>query len=148
MDQRRKVVALGALLVAGAIIFVVVRERRGWKATGGDKHAHSDHNAGVEHRLSALVEMAEAPEGATTCETVWNAYKVYDEVTTKNKQDQPHGPLPPRDVVIARCNALPEQEQKCLMPRYFTKNQAVCQPLADKYTETHPLYGAPADAGK
>jgi hypothetical protein len=135
MERKRLVAGGGALVVVGLVAFVVMRERKTWKSP-----AHDSHAAGVEYRLAPLVEMSEAPEGATPCETVWNAFKAFDDASKVQNGKTPYGVLPDKATLIARCQALPEQEQKCLEPRYFAKNHPICDPIAAKYKDTNPLF--------
>jgi hypothetical protein len=135
MDRKRVVAGGGALLVVGVVVFVVVRERKTWKSPTHDSHA-----AGVEYRLAPLVEMGEAPEGSTPCETAWNAYKAFDDASKVQSSKTPYGVLPDKETLIARCSALPELEQKCLGPKFFSKNGALCQPIAQKYDGKNPLF--------
>jgi hypothetical protein len=135
MERKRLIAGAGALTVVALVAFVVLRERKTWKSP-----AHDSHAAGVDYRLAPLVEMGEAPEGATPCETVWNAYKAFDDSAKVQSAKTPYGVLPDKNTLMARCSALPEQEQKCLEPRYFAKNRPVCDPIAEKYKGANPLF--------
>jgi hypothetical protein len=81
----------------------------------------------VESKMTPLAARFNAEKGATTCETAYNGYRAFlDADTTKHNSTFV---LPARDVFLARCNSLSEQEQLCLLASYEATHRDVCLPL-------------------
>jgi len=98
--------------------------------------------AGVDFAQKPVAAVFEAPEGATPCETAYNAVRAIDEASRARNNSTPWTSLPDRDTFIARCTALPVQEQQCYQPRYAAQNHPTCDPIFKKYAKNNPLWGS------
>jgi hypothetical protein len=129
------------LALVGILAFVFSRR-------SGGLNAGSPHDHGEDERMVPMNAMQQAPEGATPCETVYNAYKAYDDAARAQDIKVPYGVFPSRETMIARCLALSNDMQLCLQPRYAKEHRGTCDPtLATIYEKKYnPLFGEP-DAG-
>src|SRR5438552_18631551 len=67
------------LAAAGIIIGVVVAQKRAQARAHPPAPKVNAHGAGIDREMTALKAMFAAPEGATACETAWNAFKAGEE---------------------------------------------------------------------
>ena len=72
--MKKGLVVLGVLVVAGAaaVYFFYFAPRMQQKAE------REEHRQAIEHELAPLAAMMKAPDGATPCETAFNAFTAYD----------------------------------------------------------------------
>ncbi len=134
----RKLIAgvLVVLATVGAILGL--RWRRVHAAAGVS--AASTGAAGVDYALLPVSGAFDAPQGATACETAYNAVRAIDEASRARGSHTPWSSLPDRDTFLARCAALPPQEQQCYQPRYAAENHPTCDPIFKKYAKNNPLW--------
>ena len=127
MTVTRARLALAALLL-GAAVFLVVRRHRATPPTPAPVASQeSPHGAGIDQAMAAVLAMQNAPEGATPCETAYNAFKASKDVSDTEGVKAVVLSLAPRDEFLARCAKLPPQTQVCLAPRYMWQHRADCQ---------------------
>ncbi len=134
--RKRLVAALVVIAVVAAIL--VLRWRR--VHTLGTPSAAGGSPAGVDHALSPFESAFDAPDGGTPCETAYNAYRALDERAKEIGKHPPWTAFPDRNTFLARCGALPPQEQQCYQPRYAAQNHPVCDPVFKKYLQHNPLW--------
>jgi hypothetical protein len=135
--RTRIAVVLAVLVVVGGLVAL----RRYRMRTGGEAgHAESAQGTGVDFRLSPMLAGFDAPDGGTACETSYNAYAAIDEAAKKTGMHVPWTTLPERSAFLARCAALPQQEQDCFQPRYAAHNHPVCDPILSKYEKHNPMW--------
>ena len=99
---------LVAALILGAAVFLVLRRHRA-------------------DSMAAVLALQNAPDGATPCETAYNAFKASKDVSDTQGVKAVVLSLAPRDEFLARCAGLPPDTQACLTPRYMWKHRADCQ---------------------
>jgi hypothetical protein len=121
---------LVAALILGAAVFLILRSHRADAprlAPPPTSSQESAHGAGIDRSMAAVLALQNAPEGATPCETAYNAYKASKDVSDTQGVKAVVLSLAPRDEFLARCAALPPDTQACLAPRYMSKHRADCQ---------------------
>lgn len=122
---------LVAALILGAAVFLVLR-RHGADPPPSSKpppvaSQESAHGAGIDQSMAAVLALQNAPDGATPCETAYNAFKASKDVSDTQGVKAVVLSLAPRDQFLARCAGLPPQTQACLAPRYMRLHRAECQ---------------------
>jgi hypothetical protein len=121
---------LVAALILGAAVFLVLRRHRADLpplATPPVTSRESAHAAGIDRSMAAVLALQNAPDGATPCETAYNAFKASKDVSDTQGVKAVVLSLAPRDEFLARCAGLPPDTQACLTPRYMWKHRADCQ---------------------
>jgi hypothetical protein len=118
-----------AAAIVGAALFLVLRRNRPpppppAAPTPGQE---SEHGAGIDHAMAAVLAMQNAPVGATPCETAYNAFKASKDVSDTQDVKAVVLRLAPRDQFLTRCADLPPQTQLCLAPHYMWQHQADCR---------------------
>jgi hypothetical protein len=116
--------AVGIVGVAGAVI--VLPRLRASTPTPPRPSAMSEHAAGIDRAMAAVLALYEAPEGKTPCETAYNGYKASLDVSTEQGVKAAVLRLSPRDEFLAGCAALPSAAQQCLVRRYAAQHQKQC----------------------
>ena len=90
------------------------------------KPPHADHAAQIDKSYATVLAMYEAPEGATPCESAWNAVAAEQQAAKTTGTDSIFTFVAPHDVFVSLCGAMPAASQQCLIPRYRSRNQASC----------------------
>jgi hypothetical protein len=119
MNKKLALLAGVAILIA---IVVVVWARRGRspghaKSTTDTKSVHATSFDETDTSVS-LMTMLGAPEGATPCETGFNALEAEQKAMKLRGGKSMFKWVAPKDEFLAQCKALPEKSQQCLSPRY------------------------------
>jgi hypothetical protein len=136
MAKRFAFVVAALVLVVGLIVARRMRLGRAAHPAAGE----SEKGNGVDFRLSPLTAGMDAPDGGTPCETAFLALSATDQAAKKSGFHVPWTTLPDRATFLARCNALPVQEQLCAQPRYAAQNHPVCDPIQKDYDKRSPLW--------
>jgi len=129
---------VAAGVVAALTVALVVRQRTHAPA----RPPASDRTSAEGLRMHTALAGLNAAEGSTPCESVYNAYLAMQISAEQADSEMPWGPLPARDVVIARCNGLQEIEQRCLVPRYTARHHDECDSLAARFATDNPLFSS------
>jgi len=121
VSKRTIIVAAIVLVAGGAAVAVFGAPKR-------REHPHpagsSSHGSGIDHQMSAMLAMYHAPEGATSCESAYNAFK-YSQDWAAEKDVAPVVEwLAPRDEFLAKCAGLSPQVQQCMVPRYLSEHRS------------------------
>jgi hypothetical protein len=134
--MKKGLVALGVVLVAGGagVYFFYFAPRMQHQAE------REEHRQALEHELAPLTAMMKAPDGATPCETAFNAFSAYDTTAKAQGGARPWVELPDRAGFLTRCGTLSQQEQQCLQPRYQARQHDVCDPLLEGIKNRKVLY--------
>jgi hypothetical protein len=134
MSRKRAVLAaIVVLLGGGAIVFAFERQRARERA--------GPQPEGVDYRMAPLAAAYDAPDGATPCETAYNAFRAMDDVAKqRGVGGVPWGTLPDRATFLARCDRLTPQEQECAQPRYQARHHKECDPIANRWENKNPLF--------
>jgi hypothetical protein len=134
MAVTRARLLLAALIVGAATIFLLVPRGRAVAPTSAPAASaaaaaaqESPHGAEMDHAMAAVLAMQSAPDGATPCETAYNAFKASKDVSDTQGVKAVVLSLAPRDEFLSRCAQLSPQTQACLAPRYMWKHRAECQ---------------------
>lgn len=86
----------------------------------------SPHGAAMDDALASVIAMYHAPEGATPCESAHNAFAAEAEAAQKLGRESHFAFVAGRADFLARCQALAEEAQPCLVPRYRVRHRDVC----------------------
>lgn len=132
--RARWVVAVGIVAVCSAVV-LLPRARRKALPSGP-----SPHGAGIDRAMGAALALYQAPEGATPCESAYNAFKNSIDVSTQQQLKAVVLRLPPRDEFLARCATLPSAVQQCLVPQYGAAHRTEC----DKSKLPDDVIGGPS----
>ena len=129
MAVNRARLLLAALILGAAAIFLLAPRHRAVAPTPAPVAAsqESPHGAEMDHAMAAVLAMQTAPDGATPCETAYNAFKASKDVSDTQGVKAVVLSLASRDAFLSRCAQLPPQTQACLAPRYMWKHRAECQ---------------------
>jgi hypothetical protein len=127
-----------ALALVGAILGARWRRLHG----AGGVVAASTGVAGADYAPLPVDAVFDAPLGATPCETAYNAVHAIDEAARAGNKATPWTSLPDRATFLARCAALPPDEQQCYQPRYAAENHPTCDPIFRKYAKNNPLWSS------
>lgn len=111
----------GVVVLVGTIVIV-------WAKRGGSspRHANTDTSTKSVHATSfdqtdtsvSLMTMLSAPDGATPCETAYNALAAEQQATRVRGGKSMFKWVAPKEEFLARCKELPEKSQQCMGPRY------------------------------
>jgi len=129
MLGKRARLLLAAAIVGAALFLVLRRNHPPAPPTAAPPvpGQESEHGAGIDHAMAAVLAMQNAPEGATPCETAYNAFKASKDVSDKQDVKAVVLSLVPRDEFLTRCADLPPQTQLCLAPHYMWQHRAECR---------------------
>lgn len=121
---------IGVLFVGGLIVCVYAMisafQRPARKAPEHyDLNIDNAAAAQVDQKMAPLAARFTAPEGPTPCESAYNAWKASAEATG----DKATFRVPAKDVFLARCGGLPEEQQMCLTAAYEVTHRSTCEPL-------------------
>ena len=101
------------------------------EAPGAPGAPQLDQNAAAAlEGLGAMLRAAETAEGATPCETAYNAGLAMTEVMRRRlpaDQLPPDDQVPDRADFLARCNELPESTQLCMTLSYAMSHREECR---------------------
>jgi len=115
------------VLFAGAVGLYLVTRRPPPPAPPQDEHR--DSLAGMQAAYKAMMD---APEGATLCESAWNAF----DALQRKRAELGVAPMTEkqgdRDSFLAVCKDFSEAEQRCLVPKYRAAHGPECAPMADR----------------
>jgi hypothetical protein len=112
---------IGAL---GAVVYGVSFGRSGSKPRpkpSVDKHADE-----IDSNMAQLNALSHAPEGATPCESGWNAIVAEQNAAKAQGEDSIFTYVAPHDEFIAICQSLPPDAQKCMAPSYTAAHREDC----------------------
>ncbi len=116
-----------AALILGAIAAIYVVARRPAppppNAPPGEAHS-SDPFGGMNAVHQAVLT---APEGATTCETAWNAFDAMERALKAAGQPSGVSKHPDRQTFLDVCAGFTDIEQRCLTPRFKDVNADRCE---------------------
>jgi hypothetical protein len=129
MLGKRARLILAAAIVGAALFLVLRRNHPPAPPTAAPPvpGQESEHGAGIDHAMAAVLAMQNAPEGATPCETAYNAFKASKDVSDTRDVKAVVLRLAPRDEFLTRCADLPPQTQLCLAPRYMWQHRTECR---------------------
>ncbi|HEY5927627.1 MAG TPA: hypothetical protein VIV11_38345 [Kofleriaceae bacterium] len=116
---KKYAVLAGVVVIAGAIALFVWSRRD--KSPGHAKgNTTSVHATGIDQADSSvsMLTMLNAPEGATPCETAFNALDAEQTAARLRKGKSMFKWVAPKQEFLAQCQQLPAETQRCMMPRY------------------------------
>lgn len=124
----KKLVIGGAVVVGGAIVVIV------WARGGSPRHEKATtsteavHATGIDQTDSSvsLMAMINAPEDATPCGTAYLAFEAEQAAARLRNAKSLFKWVAPKPEFLAGCQALTQQQQKCMMPRYRLENDRPC----------------------
>ena len=119
------VVAVG---VVGAGVYAL-SAHRATQHSASKGNSPSEHGSSIDEELAPYKAMVEAPEGATPCETGWNAITAEQNAAKEAGRDSIFTWVAPHDEFIAKCETLPKEAQQCMAPKFSARNKALCQKL-------------------
>ena len=125
MNRRLVVAAATLVLVAGVAVVVFGSTRN--RVEHAAPAPSSTHGAGIDHAMGAVVALYHAPQGATPCETAYNAFKASQDLAAQKNLTPVVLKLAPRDQFLATCGGLPPPAQQCLVPLYLSEHRSECQ---------------------
>ncbi|MGD0529960.1 MAG: hypothetical protein ABSE49_32795 [Polyangiaceae bacterium] len=150
-----KAKVLLAVVIVGAAAFLVMRRSRS-APTAVARPASSQetgHAVEIDHAMAAVLALQHAPEGATPCESAYNAYKASKDVSDTQAVKAVVQRLAPRDEFLAKCAELPPGAQACLVPRYLSAHRQECvmarasseqlSPMVELLQRTAPIDDSP-----
>lgn len=132
--QRGRIAAV-AVIVGAALAFVVWQHRR----TSGAADSEPGNKA-IDYGLAPVLSAYQAAQGATPCETAYNACLALDLASRQRNAPTPWTTLPDRATFLQRCNALPSQDQQCLQPRYAAAHHDPCDARVRKLRQDDAVF--------
>lgn len=114
-------------------------------AVGSGSAKAGAHSQSIDHSYSAVRAMYEAPEGATPCESAYNAVTAEQAAAKPTKRGSIFSFVAPKDEFLKLCAALPDAAQQCLVPRYQARNQATCATAKAPIEQVEKLYAIRKD---
>jgi hypothetical protein len=127
MSPRLRVVVALIIIAGGAAAFWGLRPQ----APKRPPPTESDHGTGIDHSFAGFLALDHAPEGKTPCETAYNAYKASLDAAEAAQARSLVLHLAARDEFLNLCAAFPENEQRCLTPKYLREHRDACPPMTD-----------------
>lgn len=126
--MNRKLIAGGALLAAGVVVFGVVMMRR----HRGPHHAHhevSAHGNGIDQSDPSVSfeTMLNAPELATPCETAYGAIEAEQNTAKLRGTQSIFQWVAPKPDFLAACQSMTPDQQRCMPPRYRKDHEDECK---------------------
>jgi hypothetical protein len=128
-----------AVIAAGALVYAGLRfrqQRRYEAAPLTPQPEDPEHRKELQATSDVYMALWNAPEGATPCDTVYNAFQALQAATEARHLPPMIKPLPPRDQFVPLCSALPVDDQKCLVPKYKKQFPDVCADRARQMRTT------------
>ena len=116
--MKKQLIVLAGVAIVGAVAVIV------WARGGSSHHRKPDttavHANGIDQTDSSvsLMTMLSAPEGATPCETAFNALEAEQAAARLHKGASMFKWVAPRATFVTECMALSDKAQHCMMPRY------------------------------
>jgi hypothetical protein len=119
LPVKRKLAFLAGVALAG-VVAVVVWARRGDSPHHDKADTTSVHATGIDQTDSSasMIAMINAPEGATPCESAYNALAAEQAAARLRKSKSLFTWVAAKDDFLARCGELPDKAQQCMAPRY------------------------------
>lgn len=102
--------------------------------------AQGAHAKSIDQSYSSVRAMYEAPDGATPCESLFNAITAEQEAAKGTKRGSIFSFVAPKDELLRLCAALPAEGQRCLVPAYQARNQATCLSAKPPSEQVDKLY--------
>lgn len=93
---------------------------------------HNEHQHPEPSEIAPLRAALNAPEGATPCETAWNALSALDEACVAANMPAPWPVMPKRAEFFDVCQRMPAEMQRCLAPKYNSLNNAKCKQTTEE----------------
>ncbi len=89
----------------------------------------SEHATGIDRRMAQVLAMLKAPEGATGCESYWNAIQAERAAASAGGHRSIFVRVAERPEFFKVCESLSPETQRCMSQRYFAANHDACAPL-------------------
>ncbi len=89
----------------------------------------SEHATGIDKRMAQVLAMLKAPEGATGCESYWNAIQAERAAASAGGHRSIFVRVAERPEFFRLCETLSPETQRCMSQRYFAANRDACAPL-------------------
>lgn len=99
-----------------------------------------EHAAAIDNEYATLMAMYKAPEGATPCESLYNAILAEQDAAKNLKRDSVFLYVAPKADFMKLCGALPLTSQQCLVPAYQAKHGPECELVQTKDDDVAKLY--------
>jgi hypothetical protein len=127
--MNKKLVVISSVAIVGAVT-VIVWARSGDKPHHPRPHATSGHANGIDGTDSSvsLMTIMNAPEGATPCESAYNAFEAEQAALRLRGGRSMFEWVAPRADFLAACQSLTAVQQNCMAPRYRRDHEAECGP--------------------
>lgn len=123
----RSVGVLGALVLPAVLVLAGGCKRKAAPTpAGGHAEPHDD-------RVAPMTAAFEAKEGATQCESAWNALVALDQASVKAGMPPPWEKLPARATFEETCNRLSAEQQWCFVPKHQADHKR-CDPVLAQLT--------------
>ena len=133
--MNKRLAAAAAVVLVGAVTVAVIGSRkRAAPHPATLSSGESSHGLGMDHAMSAVLAMYDAPQGATPCESAYNAFRASLDFAKSHDATPVVQTLAPRDEFLSKCASLPPTVQQCLVPVYLAHNRDACdkvKPPAD-----------------
>jgi hypothetical protein len=127
MIGTRTKLAAAVGIVAAAAILVLPRARHKPSPPSAPSSAPAGHGASIDHQFASYFALYDAPEGATPCESAFNAFQHSIDVAAREHLKPIVISVAPHDEFVARCAMVPSAQQACLVPRYRRDHDAECK---------------------
>ncbi|MCC6993973.1 MAG: hypothetical protein IT370_05030 [Deltaproteobacteria bacterium] len=88
----------------------------------------SEHATGIDRRMAQIIAMMKAPEGATPCESYWNAIQAERAAAVAGGHRSVFVRVVERPEFFRLCESMSPETQRCLPPRYLAANREACLP--------------------
>ncbi len=112
------------VLAAGAVGAIVYSRSRRTEPSHAATAA-----PGVDWATGGQDALRTAPEGATPCESAYNAVQASLQASSKTGRSAVVKWVAPKDQFLAACNSLSPDAQRCAVPRYATDHRDECERL-------------------
>lgn len=89
----------------------------------------SEHATGIDKRMAQVLAMLKAPEGASGCESYWNAIQAERAAASAGGHRSIFVRVAERPEFFRLCETLSPETQRCMSQRYFAANRDACAPL-------------------
>jgi hypothetical protein len=98
------------------------------------------HAASIDDSYSTVTAMYKAPEGATPCESAYNAIAAEQDAAQATKHESIFKFVAAKDEFSRVCQALPAASQACLVPRYQARHRVECANASASSQQLEKLY--------
>jgi hypothetical protein len=118
-----------AVVIVGVAAFLVIPRKQPARVPSPSASVSSrpsDHGEGIDRAFASALALYDAPEGATPCESAYNAFQNSIDVAKQQHLKPLVLSLAPREEFLARCVELPSSAQQCLVPRYRRDHDDEC----------------------